>query len=78
MMETPMPLYLIGTLENQGGAACVGSRAARSYRFDEALEETRIYSHARHVKESWLREYRSTDPDLGPVFARFRKGRRLS
>jgi hypothetical protein len=25
-----MPLYLIGTLKNQGGGACVGSRAART------------------------------------------------
>jgi hypothetical protein len=29
-MKTPMPLYLIGTLKNQGGATCVGSRAART------------------------------------------------
>lgn len=67
-----MTCYQIGTDEPDG---VVGSRAARAEDLRGALDECREYSRAEHVREAWLREY-TVGSDLGPVIARFVRGRR--
>lgn len=66
-----MAYYQIGTEEPR---EVVGSRAARSTSFDEALEECREYSLSRSIKSSWLREV--ANGKMGPVIVKFVKGRR--
>jgi hypothetical protein len=59
----------IGTSEIGG---CVGSRAAQSDNWQDAIEECRQYSLARHVKKAWLRYFSGNQ--LGDVLVTFVKG----
>lgn len=61
--------YQIGTSEPYG---VVGSRAARSDVLEEALEECRVRSMSRSIKEAWIRPVENGR--LGSVIATFVNG----
>lgn len=61
--------FQIGTAEPHG---VIGSRAARSDNWNEALEECRQRSMSRSVKEAWIRPV--SGGRMGKVLATFIKG----